>query len=209
MGKWPQAETAFLRALEISPGFSVAMIMTGSLFLERTDGNRASNLETAKAWLLRSLEIERLAPTLSLLGTVHYRLGEKDAAKAAWREALEVDNAYEEAYFNLGVLAAEARDESQAERLLRTATELDPAFFNAHGRLGELLHKQGRYLEAEAEFRRCIEIDPSAYFSHVHLADALAAQGRVTEAGQEYRTALDIRPDYEPAITKLLLTPLA
>ncbi|MGA2433749.1 MAG: tetratricopeptide repeat protein [Bryobacteraceae bacterium] len=203
LGKWPEAETAFLRALEISPGFSVAMIMFGELFLRRADGDRAGNLKTAKVWLFRSLEIQRLAPTLSLLASAHNRLGEKAAAKRAWREALEVDNFYEEAYFNLAGLAIEERNERQAEKLLRTAIELDPAYFIAHGRLGELFHKQGRYLEAEAEFRRCIEIDPSAYFSHTHLADALSAQERVTEAEQEYRTALGIRPDYEPAITKL------
>jgi protein O-GlcNAc transferase len=202
LGKWPEAEAALRLALDLSPGFSVAMAMIGSLFLERGDGERTRNLQMAKVWISRSLEIERLAPTLSLLATVQYRLGEKLAAKGTWLAALREDDTYEEAYFSLGVLAAEERDETQAEALLRRATDLDPVFFNAHGRLGELLQTQGRYSEAESEFRRCVEIDSSAYFAHAQLADALGAQGRVTEAEQEYRVALGIRPGFEPVITK-------
>jgi tetratricopeptide (TPR) repeat protein len=204
MGRWPEAEAAFLHALEISPGFSVAMLMIASLFLKRADGDKVGNLRVAVTWLLRSLEIEQLAPSLSLLATAYYRLGEKAAAKTAWSAALKLDNAYEEAYFNLGLLAVEEQNEAQAERLLRTATSLDPTFLRAHGRLGALLKAQGRYQEAEAEFRRCLEIDPSDYFSHSHLADTLAAQTNATEAEHEYRTALSIRPNDVHAAAKLV-----
>ena len=104
LGKWQMAETALLCTLEIGTNSTVAVGMLGALFLERTDGDRASNLETARTWFLRSLEISKTAPTLCLLGIVYLRLKEREKAEEAWRTAIEVDEQYEEAYFNLGLL---------------------------------------------------------------------------------------------------------
>lgn len=190
MGKWPEAEKAFHEAVTIRPEFSVAMLAMGSLFLERTDGDLKENAESAKQWLIRSLDLERNVTAFSLLGTAHYRLGEIESARRAYRAAIEADGSYEEAQFNLGVLEAERGDEAEAERLLRGAINLDPNYRDAHGRLGVLLQKQARYTEAEAEFRRCIEIKPSDDFAHLHLAEVLARQGRVTESEREYQTAI-------------------
>jgi len=200
LGRWVDAETAFLGALMVDSRLAVAMGALGSLYLSRTDGDRADNAKMAKTWLLQALGIDRTAPALSLLGTAHYRLGEKDAAKEAYHAAIELDGSYEEAYFNLGVLEQKEGHDAGAERLLRRAIQLDPGRAGAHGRLGVLLHKRGRHLEAESEFRRCIELDPSDYFSHLHLANTLGVQRREAEAEQEYRTAIAMRPGEEPAI---------
>jgi tetratricopeptide (TPR) repeat protein len=170
LGKWQMAETALLHTLEGGTNSPVAIGMLGTLFLERTDGDRASNLEAARTWLLRSVEIAKAAPTLSLLGMVYLFLKEKEKAKEAWRTAIEVDDQWEEAYFNLGLLAIEEGDPEEAERLLRKSVQIDPQFLRAHVQLGAVLLRQGRKLEAESEFRRCLEIDPTdkaarSYFS--------------------------------------------
>lgn len=198
--RWTDAEKAFLDALTIDSDLAIAMAAIGSLYLARADGDRTDNLKTAKTWLLQALEINRIAPTLSLLGTVHYRLGENDGAKHAYRAAIELDASYEEAYFNLGFLEQKEGNDAEAERLFRRAIQLDPERLGAHGRLGVLLHKRGRHSEAESEFRYCIETDPSDYFSHLHLANNLGVQRREVEAEQEYRAAISLRPGQEPAI---------
>jgi tetratricopeptide (TPR) repeat protein len=148
---WSDAEKAFLDALAIKPQFTVAMLMLGSLFLIRTDGDQTANAQTAKVWLLRASEIDRTAMVLNLMGAADCLLGEKDAAKEAYRAAIEIDGAYEESYFNLGNIVAEEGDDAEAERLLRRAIQLDPSYHAAHGRLNILLQKQGRHLEAESE----------------------------------------------------------
>ncbi len=163
LGKWADAEKAFVDALTIDSRLGVAMLALGSLFLRRTDGDRIGNTRIAKTWLLRALEVGRTAPGLSLLGTAYYRLGEEDGAKEAYRAAIELDGTYEEAYFNLGSLEQKKGNDAEAESLLRRAIQLDPDRAGAHGRLAVLLHKRGRHLEAESEFRRCLEIDPSDY----------------------------------------------
>jgi protein O-mannosyl-transferase len=201
--KWADAEKAFTEALSINSRFSVAMLLMGSLFLERTDRDQASNAESARVWLSRSLDVDRTAMGWSLLGAALYRLGEKQAAQRAYRTALGIDESYEEAYFNLGILVAEQGNDIEAEALLRKAIQLDPAFLLAHGRLGLLLQKQGRYVEAESEFKRCIEINPDNYLSHFYLANTLEIEGRGLEAEQEYRKALKIRPGDERSLNFL------
>jgi len=198
--RWVDAEEAFLGALKVDSRFSNAMLGIGLLFLTRTDGDQTANAKVANLWLLRALEIDRTAVALGLLGAAYYRLGEKKAAKEAFRAAIKADRSYDEAYFNLGILVAEDGDETEAEGLLRKAIQLDPCFLAAHGRLGILLQKQGRHREAESEFRRCTEIDPSDYFSHLYLADSLRIEGREVEAEREYRKAISIRPGDAPAL---------
>jgi Flp pilus assembly protein TadD len=112
-----------------------------------------------------------------LLGDAHNRLGDKKSAREAFRKAIELDETYAEAYFNLGLLLADDGQSEEAERLLRTATQLTPNSHKAHGRLGILLQQLGRYSEAEAELRRAIEIDPTDaianfYINRVAGADA-------------------------------------
>jgi hypothetical protein len=63
LGKWQMAETALLRTLEGGTNSPKAVGVLGALFLKRTDGDRASNLEAARTWLLRIVEIAISAHT--------------------------------------------------------------------------------------------------------------------------------------------------
>jgi tetratricopeptide (TPR) repeat protein len=166
---WQTAETALLRVVEIGINLPVAEAMLGALFLERTDGDRATNLGAARTWLLRSVEISKTAPTLCLLGTVYSHLKEKEDAKKAWRLAIGADENYEEAYFNLGLLLSADGQAIEAEGLLRKAAQLDPDSPRAHGALGVLLQELGHYSEAEAELKRALELDPADSIARNHL----------------------------------------
>jgi len=169
LGRWTDAEKAFLDALRVDKTFPLAMVALGSLSLARTDGDRSTNARTAKAWLKHAVAATPSAMSLSLLGAAHDRLEEKEAAKEAFRKAIELDETYSEAYFNLGLLLANDGQNEQAERLLRTATQLDPNYHEAHGRLGILLQQLGRYSEAETELKRAIEIDPTDAVANFYL----------------------------------------
>lgn len=167
--KWQIAETALLRAVETGINLSVAEAMLGALFFNRSDGDRTSNLETAKMWFLRSIATAKIAPTLSLLGMVYSNLKEKENAEKAWRSAIEVDENYEEAYFNLGLLLSADGQAIEAEALLRKAVQLDPGSHRAHGALGILLKELGHYSEAEAELKRTLELNPNDSIARNHL----------------------------------------
>ncbi len=170
LGRWTEAENAFLEAINLDKAFWLAMVGLGSLFLRRTDSDPSANARTAKAWLEQAVAAVPSPITLSFLGEAHHQLGEDEEAREAFRKAIELDASYEEAYFNLGVLLADDGQHEEAERVLRAATRLDPNFHEAHGRLGILLHELGRYFEAEVELRRAIEIDPTDTIARSYLA---------------------------------------
>lgn len=161
LGRWADAERAFHDALNINKAFWLAMTALGSLLLRRGDGDPSEHAKTAKTWFERAIAVAPSPISLSLLGRAHDRLGEREDAKKAFRKAIELDESYEEAYFNLGLLLADDGKSEEAERLLRKATQLDPNYHQAHGRLGILLQQLGRYSEAEAELTRAIEIEPT------------------------------------------------
>lgn len=167
--KWQIGETALLHAVEIGKNLPVVEAMLGALFLNRSDGDRTSNLGTAKVWFLRSIATSKNAPTLSLLGMVYSNLKEKQNAEKAWRSAIEIDENYEEAYFNLGLLLSAKGQAIEAEELLRKAVQLDPGSHRAHGALGILLKELGHYSEAEAELRRTLELNPNDPIAWNHL----------------------------------------
>ncbi len=178
LGRWAIAEQAFLDAIKVDIKrnstklrlHSFAMALLGSLFLVRADGDRWTNAEKAKAWLEHALALSPAPMYLTFLGVAHNRLGEREAAKDAFRKAIQLDESYEEAYFNLGLLLADDGQNDEAEKLLRKATQLDPNYHLAHGRLGILLHKQGRYSEAVTELRRAVEIDPTDKIARRYLS---------------------------------------
>ena len=169
LGRWADAEQAFLEAIRVDECFSLAMALLGSLFLKRTDGDRSANAEKAKAWLEQAVAIAPNQMSLSFLGSAHARLGEKEAAKAAFRKVIEVDDTYVEAYLNLGLLLSADGQAIEAEGLLRKATQLDPGSHRAHGALGVLLQELGNYSEAEAELKRTLELNPTDPIARNHL----------------------------------------
>jgi len=177
LGRWIDSETAFLDALKVDKTFSLAMVVLGSLFLKRTDGDPSTNARRAKAWLEQAVAVNPSTMSLSFLGDAHNRLGDKKSAREAFRKAIELDETDAEAYVNLGLLLADDGQSDEAERLLRTATLLNPNSHKAHGRLGILLQQLGRYSEAEAELRRAVEIDPTDEIAGSYL-NRVAGDGK-------------------------------
>jgi Flp pilus assembly protein TadD len=112
LGRWACAEQAFLDAIRLdikkadkaSGLHSFAVAMLGSLFLARADGDRWTNALKAKAWLEQAFALSPTPMSLTFLGAAHIRLREREAAKEAFRKAIQLDESYEEAYFNLGLL---------------------------------------------------------------------------------------------------------
>ena len=68
LGRWTDAENAFLDAIKVDETFSLAMVFLGSLFLARTDREPPINARTAKAWLEQAVAAAPSAMSLSLLG---------------------------------------------------------------------------------------------------------------------------------------------
>jgi len=192
--KWQEAEEAFNRAIKLDHSLSLAMECLADLFRSRDDADHAVNLAVAREWLLRAVKIDKTARALTVLGATCAAMGDRDAALDALSEAIQVNDSYEEAYFNLALLEKEANPQ-RAVTMLEKAVELDTNYLEAHQQLGILCQKQRKLLEAEYHFRRCVEIDPADYWALLYLANNLAVQGHSGTAEERFRAAIDLRPD--------------
>lgn len=71
-------------------------------------------------------EASAFAPAHNLLGAIHASMGNQDAARRSFEEALRLDAENSITYQNLGLLSLERADHETAERLFTEALLLDP-----------------------------------------------------------------------------------
>ena len=117
-----------------------------------------------------------LADTYSLLGAQHNVLPPHESfpkARAAAKQALEIDPQLAEAYASLGfIMFAYEWDWLAAEQTHRKAIELKPNYPTAHHWYGELLTTLARFDEAYVELKIAQELDPLSLAINVDLAAA-------------------------------------
>jgi arylsulfatase A-like enzyme/Tfp pilus assembly protein PilF len=130
------------------------------------------------------------------LARMQRELGAGASAVALYRQAVALAPNDADAWYNLGVTAAECCDAQEAVVALTEAARLDPqraAIFNALG----LLHlKNGSVQWAADSFNRAAELDPRDARSFNNLGNAMRAMGRLDAAATAYRKAVSLNPNY-------------
>jgi tetratricopeptide (TPR) repeat protein len=109
------------------------------------------------------------------LGNTFARLGESDAAIAAYKTAIEQRNGrYSRAYNNLGVVLLRAGRWDEAHDALLSALKLESfRYAEASYNLGRVYAARGQHDLAAREWRRALAVDPK----HDAAAQALARAG--------------------------------
>ncbi len=116
---WPEAETAFRRAVEAAPNSAVAHNKLGVALVHQ---RRLNEAEQAFA---RAVTVDpRHAPAWSNLGNIYRETGRKDEALQAYERAIAADPDYWIAHQNLGGLYKEMGRTSEAIAAFKKATRL-------------------------------------------------------------------------------------
>lgn len=127
---------------------------------------------------------------LNFAGVCAVALGDQDGAEQLWRQAIALDGALPETYFNLGLLLAKRRQKEEAELCYRRAISLNPRNAQAYCNLGNLLDDRA---QAEACYRSAIAfdpLDPGLEAAHYNLGNLLLERGAWEEAEHCYRQAM-------------------
>ena len=128
---------------------------------------------------------------LHAIGLVHEDLGDRDAARNAYAEALQEDLSYHPAHVRLAELALAAADTMTAVNEMRLAAEIAPDEASVLMSYGRLLAATGELAEAEAVYRHVSEVEPYFAAPIARLARVLERQDRPAEAIAAYRTFME------------------
>ena len=117
------------------------------------------------------------------------------AARAAYARALALDPALADAYVNLGRLAHEAGDASEAVRLYRSALSRAPEDPVIHFNLALALEDTDGAAAALPHYERALALDPDFADAHYNLAGLCEQLGRKADALRHYRRYRDLTED--------------
>ncbi len=130
-------------------------------------------------------------------------LGEKDKAERHFRQAVELDPGWAEAYYNWGLLLARAQS-SEAVDAFRKAIAVNPHYADAHIRLGLLLDETGHWAKAQESFQRALDDQPSNRESRFLLGRSLIRTGDFHAAIAQLVQTTQVDDDKTPVCLQTL-----
>ncbi len=189
-GDMPAAESAFQRAIELSPNYSMAYMWYGGFVLGKDKKKGVSVLEKA-------LELDPLSDRVNVnLGYALLTSGRTDEAVERYRRAIEIDPGLPGGYEGMADAYGDTLNQpEEAVRFHRKAIEADPGNLQRALGLGYRFAGMGRYDDALAECRAVIQRDPGLSAAYAAMSGIYAQQGRLDEAVFWQRKAIDKDPD--------------
>ena len=161
------------------------------------NGDRAAAIVTSDN-LIR--ENPNDAAAYSVAGVLRHSIGEADAARVRFEDAIGLDPENIAALYGLARLALDRSDVVDAEKWLLATLDADPTFVPALISLSDILPRAGRYSELRSRFDAAIAAAPRA------LAPRLL-QARVAIVNQNFAEALDVviaAKEFHPDEAKLM-----
>jgi len=122
--------------------------------------------------------------------------GDTVGAEECFRQAIQHQPDFAEAYTNLALLLEKQGDKAGAEESYRHAIAINPLQPETHLNLGVLLASQKRFIEAEASYLQCLEFKPHSREGWSNLGVLYACMRRERDAERCYRTALFLDDSY-------------
>ncbi|GJN04272.1 hypothetical protein PR202_ga21805 [Eleusine coracana subsp. coracana] len=138
---------------------------------------------------------EFLAIVLTDLGTSLKLAGNTEEGIQKYFEALEVDNHYAPAYYNLGVVYSEMMQFYMALTCYEKAALERPLYAEVYCNMGVIYKNQGELEAAIACYERCLTISPNFEIAKNNMAIALTDLGT--------KMALSIKPNFSQSLNNL------
>ena len=132
-----------------------------------------------------------------LMGATNQLLGKPDEALKDFKQAIQLNSNYENAYYNMGVVLLEDYNNPiEAIEAFKKSISLNPKNARAYNNMGNSLRKLGRFEEAINVLNKAILIESKNAIFYRNAGNVLAKLGNLNEAIETYNKALLLKPDY-------------
>ena len=139
----------------------------------------------------------------NILGVIHARMGQFDAALACYDRSLKIAPDYADALNNRGNALADLGQQEAALASFNEALRVKPDFAQAHNNRGNVLRSIGLLDEAAASFRQAVRLNPQYAAALNSLGNTLREQGKYHEALDSLTRATAMAPGFVEAHNSL------
>ncbi len=184
-GKLPEAESVLRRALRHDPDDSSLHYVLGKVLQRRKLPAEAAR-EFAETSRLKEQSSAQGKLAMSLArGIRQLRAGDVATAVSSLREAYDLDPAYPETNYYLGIALSQTGDLDGSTQAFERALRRRPTSGEIHYNFGIALWQHGQPVRAVAEFRRATLLRPDDALAHCALGLALLHNGVEREGQSE------------------------
>ena len=113
-------------------------------------------------------------PAYNYAGTVFQKMGRIEEAINCYKKALQINDKYAEAHYNLGIILIE-KNINEAIFHFKKALEITPDDSDTHNNLGVALMKAGNVKDALTHFQEAVRLNPNAESARKNMQVATAA----------------------------------
>jgi len=138
------------------------------------------------------------------LGDMYRKHGDLSRAERAYKEAIGINPASDDAYVGLGRIYFNQGKWGDAEMAYKKAIESNPRNSAALSRLGEIYRNQRKMSEAQEYLKKAIEVNPGNYEAYTELGCVYRYNNDLVAAESCFKKAQVLQPDNEWACTELV-----
>ena len=189
---YPQARAAIGQALALEPANEFALVRLASLLVETQD------LAGASQAVQRALAARPDSKWAHLWAGIVFDLagGKPAAAQAEYRLALQADDKFDLAWYNLGwtYLNASPKDYRQALAAFEHALAINPDYKEADYAIAMLYGYQNRYDIGKTYLDKAIAVDPNYLTAYKMRGVMLGEMGRYEDSLPDFSRAIELAP---------------
>ena len=137
--------------------------------------------------------------SLNNLGITQKALGNLEDAKLSFMQAVEIDEMYYKAHYNLGLLYLDEEEYQNAEKAFNLVLSLKPDHPEAWHNLAFVFSQKGMYRVSIDAYEETLRIEPSNIKARLNLAVQYRKLDEMDMALEQYQLVLSINPSYSSA----------
>jgi tetratricopeptide (TPR) repeat protein len=190
------AETVFKQALKLDPNYGPAEAGLGETYWSQYKETKQKRwISLAQQACAKAIELGNAgAEGHVCLGMLENGTGQYEKAAEQFQQAVQLDPAYDQAYFNLAEAYLNLNHPDKAEEAYHRYINARPQYWGGYNDLGGFYFAQAEYDKAQAMWEKAVSLKPDSYVSYSNLGGVLLYEGKEEEAIHALERSIAIRP---------------